>query len=394
MTNYHDIKFANNAYGTLSQGYSATDTTIVLTTGHGARFPGLTGSQYFFATLLDTSNNQEIVKVTARTNDTLTIVRAQEATTARAFATNDRIELRITAGGLGVLSDLDEILPDQSSASGKVITSNGGNAGFDALNVTDFSSTNNTATGFFSLPQGTTAQRPASGNAGYLRYNTDHYGGARPEYYAQNGEWLPLNSPILNKYVVCATGAASGYSGSDAGQFPSNGSTWTTSGFVANEFKLTPVNDGTHNILSIIFKPMSTDSIILIEVTGSWYKDSSSQYGYVTIGRTIASTAAGTTAAANTLNLGHLVRGGDGTSVSRDDGLAAFNQLTHYHVGGFAVYDQPNTTDFVRYCIHFSMTNNSKIWFPVLGTGTMVVTELDGTGTTKVSTDAPLEVNS
>ena len=60
MTNYHDIKFANNAYGTLSQGYSATDTNIVLTTGHGARFPTLTGSQYFFATLLDTSNNQYI----------------------------------------------------------------------------------------------------------------------------------------------------------------------------------------------------------------------------------------------------------------------------------------------------------------------------------------------
>ena len=38
MTNYHDIQFANNAYGTLSQAYATTATSIVLTTGHGARF--------------------------------------------------------------------------------------------------------------------------------------------------------------------------------------------------------------------------------------------------------------------------------------------------------------------------------------------------------------------
>ena len=392
MTNYHDIKFANNAYGTLSQGYSATDTNIVLTTGHGARFPTLTGSQYFFATLLDTSNNQEIVKVTARTNDTLTIVRAQEATTARAFATNDRIELRITAGGLGVLSDLDEILPDQSSASGKVITSNGSNAAFDALNVTDFSSTNNTATGFFSLPKGTTAERPGSGNAGYLRYNTDHYGGARPEYYAQSGEWLPLNSPILNKYVICATSTASGFSTDNNGRFPSDGSTWTTAGFTVNQFPLTPVNNGTHNILSVIVKPMSTDSIFLLEVSGTFYNNSS--YTYATFGRSIASTAAGTTAASSTLNVGHLRRGGDGTSTAVADGIAGWHHNAHVHMGGFASYDEPNTTDFVRYCIHFSNDNNNYIYFPHTGMASFVVTELDGIGTTKVSTDAPLEVNS
>ena len=392
MTNYHDIKFANNAYGTLSQGYSATDTTIVLTTGHGARFPGLTGSQYFFATLLDTSNNQEIVKVTARTNDTLTVVRAQEATTARAFATNDRIELRITAGGLSILSDLDEILPSQSSASGKVLRSNGGNAIFDALDVTDFSSTNNRATGFFSLPKGTTAQRPVSSNAGYLRYNTDHYGGARPEYYAQNGEWLPLNSPILNKYVVCATAQASGDPAQPNGRFPTAGGAWTSAGFVADVFPLTPVNNGTHNILSIILKPMSTNSVFLIEVEGSWY--SNSGYAYATIGRTIATTAAGTTAAANTLNVGHLARGGDGTSTAAADGLSAFHHNAHYHMGGFAVYDQPNTTEFVRYCLHFTRNSNHYVYFPITGIGSLVVTELDGTGTTKVSTDAALEVNS
>ena len=149
MTNYHDIQFANNAYGTLSQAYATTATSIVLTAGNGARFPTLTGSQYFFATLLDTSNNLEIVKVNARSTDTLTIVRAQEGTTARAFSTNDRVELRVTAGGLIILSDLDEILPSQAAANGQVLTSTSGAAGFSALDVTDFSSQNNTNTGFF-----------------------------------------------------------------------------------------------------------------------------------------------------------------------------------------------------------------------------------------------------
>lgn len=394
MTNYHDIQFGNNAYGTLSQAYATTATSIVLTTGHGARFPTLTGSKYFFATLLDTSNNLEIIKVTARTNDTLTIVRAQEGTIARAFNTNDRIELRVTAGGLAVLGDLDEILPDQSAANGQVLTSSSGTAGFTALDITDFSSTNNTNTGFFSLPRGTTAQRPASSNQGYLRYNTDHYGGARPEYYAQNNEWLPLNSPILNKYVVCASAQASGDPAQSEGRFPTAGGAWTTAGFTSNQFDLTPVNNGTHNILSVILKPMSTSSVFLIEVTGSFYKNSSSTYGYATIGRTTATTAAGTTAAANTLNVGHIRRGGDGTSNTKDNGLSVWNQLTHYHAGGFATYDTPNTTDFVRYCIHFASSSNHYVYFPVQGMGTMVVTELDGTGTTKVSTDAPLEVNS
>ena len=90
------------------------------------------------------------------------------------------------------------------------------------LDVTNFSSQNNTNTGFFSLPRGTTAQRPASSNQGYLRYNTDHYGGARPEFYAVNNEYLPLNSPILNKYIITASAAASGASQQPNGRFQFN----------------------------------------------------------------------------------------------------------------------------------------------------------------------------
>lgn len=91
------IKVANNAFGTLAAGINSSATSITLTTGQGARFPTLGAGDYFYATLIDTSNNLEIVKCTARSTDVLTVVRAQENTTARAYSTGDRIEIRITA---------------------------------------------------------------------------------------------------------------------------------------------------------------------------------------------------------------------------------------------------------------------------------------------------------
>ena len=100
------VKFANNAYSTLAASITSGATSVTLTTGEGARFPTLTGADYFYATLIDSSNNLEIVKVTARSTDVLTVVRASESTTARAYASGDRIEQRVTAAGLAANSDL------------------------------------------------------------------------------------------------------------------------------------------------------------------------------------------------------------------------------------------------------------------------------------------------
>ena len=91
------LKVTNNAFGALNAGISNSDTVVVLQAGQGARFPVLGAGDYFYATLIDTSNNLEIVKVTARATDTLTVVRAQDGTTARAYNVNDRFELRPTA---------------------------------------------------------------------------------------------------------------------------------------------------------------------------------------------------------------------------------------------------------------------------------------------------------
>lgn len=91
------IKVANNAFGTLASGINSSATSITLTTGQGARFPSLGAGDYFYATLVDTSNNLEIVRCTARSTDVLTVVRGQESTTARAYSAGDRIEIRLTA---------------------------------------------------------------------------------------------------------------------------------------------------------------------------------------------------------------------------------------------------------------------------------------------------------
>ena len=87
----------NNAFGFLQSAISNSDTTIVLQSGFGANFPNLVGGEYFYATISPTAGASEIVKVVARSGDTLTIVRAQEGTSALAFPAGSRTELRVTA---------------------------------------------------------------------------------------------------------------------------------------------------------------------------------------------------------------------------------------------------------------------------------------------------------
>lgn len=94
------VKFSNNASATLASAIVSGSTTIALASGQGALFPTLTGSAFFFTTLVDSSNNIEIVKVTARTGDSLTVTRAQGGTSARSFSAGDKCELRVVAGAL------------------------------------------------------------------------------------------------------------------------------------------------------------------------------------------------------------------------------------------------------------------------------------------------------
>lgn len=93
--------FTNNAYGFLASGVSAVATTLVLGSGEGARFPTTSGDN-FKVTLIALTNGQEtaweIVNVTGRSSDTLTVTRAQEGTPALVWPSLTRVELRLTAG--------------------------------------------------------------------------------------------------------------------------------------------------------------------------------------------------------------------------------------------------------------------------------------------------------
>lgn len=90
------VLYTNNATSTLNAGITNVATSLTVAAGQGARFPAISGSNYFYATLVNSSGTIEIVKVTARATDTLTIVRAQDGTTAVAWNAGDRIEVRVT----------------------------------------------------------------------------------------------------------------------------------------------------------------------------------------------------------------------------------------------------------------------------------------------------------
>ena len=95
--------FANNASSTLAAGITNVATSLTLVTGQGALFPNPTGGDWFLLTLTQATGVElswEIVKVTARSTDALTIVRAQESTTAAAWGAGAKAEARLTAGSL------------------------------------------------------------------------------------------------------------------------------------------------------------------------------------------------------------------------------------------------------------------------------------------------------
>lgn len=119
------VKVTNNGFGTISAGINSSATTVTLDTGQGARFPTLGSGDYFYGTLVDTSNNIEIIKVTARSTDSMTVVRGQDNTTARAFAIGDRFELRPTAALFEDIVDAAEVVNDTTPQLGGDLASNG-----------------------------------------------------------------------------------------------------------------------------------------------------------------------------------------------------------------------------------------------------------------------------
>jgi len=103
-----NMLFANNCNTTLNGGITAVATSMVVTSATG--FPAPTGSQYFYCTLADaaTQTTIEIVKVTAVSGTTFTIVRGQDGTTGTIFASGAVVSLRLVAANLNDFPKLDE----------------------------------------------------------------------------------------------------------------------------------------------------------------------------------------------------------------------------------------------------------------------------------------------
>lgn len=96
------LKLSNNADGLLALAISDSDTSLTLRAGHGSRFPALGSGDWFPITVVRASDPSqfEIMRCTARSGDTLTVVRAQEGTSAITFDAGDVVSLRLTSGTL------------------------------------------------------------------------------------------------------------------------------------------------------------------------------------------------------------------------------------------------------------------------------------------------------
>lgn len=128
-------KFSNGASATLAAGISSTATSLSVTSGEGAEFPALAANQFFVATIMHLSGTTvtafEIVTVTARATDSMTIVRGQEGTAAAAWAAGDTIALLPTAGGMGQM-----VQPVQAQAQGYNYAADTGSANAYVVGLT------------------------------------------------------------------------------------------------------------------------------------------------------------------------------------------------------------------------------------------------------------------
>ena len=98
------VLFANGVRTSLTASVGTGDTSIAV--GAATGMPAAGGGDYFMLRLTSVNTMAyEIVKVTAISGTTLTVVRAQEGTTALAFVSGDRAELRLTAGTLDAIRD-------------------------------------------------------------------------------------------------------------------------------------------------------------------------------------------------------------------------------------------------------------------------------------------------
>lgn len=101
------VLYTNNATTTLAAAINTSATALSLATGTGTLFPSPSSPDFFYVTITNSGGTVEICKCTARSSDTLTVVRNQEGTAPTAYSIGDKVELRVTAAGLANKLDKD-----------------------------------------------------------------------------------------------------------------------------------------------------------------------------------------------------------------------------------------------------------------------------------------------
>lgn len=117
--------FENNADSSLASSIGSGDTSLTVATGEGDRFPAPAAGEYFLVTLTNSEpeTQWEIVKVTARSGDVFTVVRAQEDTSATSWISGSIVSLRITRDTMdSFVGGFNRII----TASGEVVVDGNG----------------------------------------------------------------------------------------------------------------------------------------------------------------------------------------------------------------------------------------------------------------------------
>jgi hypothetical protein len=97
------VLLKNNVSSTLATAITPSDTGLVV--ADGSRFPTITAGDYFYATLVSQAGQTEIVKVTARVGNSMTVARAQDGSSAASFQVGTLVDMRVNVASIAELRD-------------------------------------------------------------------------------------------------------------------------------------------------------------------------------------------------------------------------------------------------------------------------------------------------